>query len=252
MSALGSTWLIPHSSLVRLVKLRVEWIASHKVQDYQQKSRMATAEGSLEVLLRVPTDRVRGNFRIWLSSVFWQNSDKLLFCGIFLRGQTWSIGTKRRRSSIVPVAEFHYFFWAALDLCCRFNSSKYGSPGMFSSVLRVSKQGKRTSKIICSEGPAFDLDLCCQDAATFEWALQRSCLHWRSDLGAPATKRPRASVIFLIIIRWNWPYWPMPRYSERDNRCLELEANAIPCSDFFGIFSKCSSSIYDFRSLTEV
>ena len=45
-------------------------IASHKVQDYQQKSRMATAEGSLEALLRVPTDGVRGHFRIWLSSAF--------------------------------------------------------------------------------------------------------------------------------------------------------------------------------------
>lgn len=45
-------------------------IASNKVQDYQQKSRMATAEGSLEALLRVPTDGVRGHFRIWLSSVF--------------------------------------------------------------------------------------------------------------------------------------------------------------------------------------
>lgn len=53
---------------------------------------------------------------------------------------------------------FSELYWT---YCCRFSSSKYGSPGMFGSVLRVSKQGKRTSKIICSEGPAFDLDLCC-------------------------------------------------------------------------------------------
>ena len=109
---------------------------------------MATAEGSLEALLRVPTDWVRGNYRVWLSSCFLTKLCRQVV--VLWDFSAWAHLKYWHKASmfppsIVPVAEFHYFFWVAPDLCCRFNSSKYGCPRLFGSVLRVSKKedGKR-------------------------------------------------------------------------------------------------------------